>query len=87
MAQFDAAMMGVVVTFVDAGVLEMLNTGWWVHVETVDSSFKERTSDIDSDHRCSREYAARCLGTYGASKNTSAQHKRRGDIININNRK
>jgi hypothetical protein len=67
-AQFDAGMMGVVATFVHSGVLEMLTTRWWVFVETVVSSLKERTSDIDSDHCCSREYAVHCLRTYGASK-------------------
>ena len=67
MAQFYAAMMGVV-TYVDAGILEMLTTGRWVYVETIDSLLKERTSDIDSDHCCSRDYVAHCLRTYGASK-------------------
>jgi len=61
-------MMGVVETFVVAGFPEMLTTGWWVNVETVDSSLKERTSDIESNQCCGRDYAAHCLRTYGASK-------------------
>jgi len=77
MAQFDAAMMGVV-TFVVAGFLEMLTTGWWVCVVTVDSSLKERTSDIESNHCSSRDYASHCLHMYGANqKKKTRQHSTR----------
>ena len=50
-----------------------------MYFETVDGSLKEQTIDIDSNHCCGRGYAAHCLRTYGASKNTSAQHKRHGE--------
>jgi len=42
---------------------------------------KEQTIDIDSNNCCGRGYAAHCLRTYGASKNTSAQHKRHGETV------
>ena len=53
-----------------------------MYVETVDGSLKEETIDIDSNHCCGIGYAAHCLRTYGASKNTSAQHKRHGETTN-----
>ena len=50
-----------------------------MYVETFDGSFKEQTTDIDSNHCCGRGYPAHCLRTYGADKNTSAHHKRHGE--------
>ena len=43
-----------------------------MYVETDDGSLKEQTIDIDSNRCCGRGYAAHCLRTYGATKNTSA---------------
>ena len=54
-----------------------------MYVEMVDGSLREQKIDIDSNHCCGRGYAAHCLRTYGASKNTSAQHKRHGETFKL----
>jgi len=50
-----------------------------VYVETIDSSMKDQSDDIDSNYCCGRGYAAHCLRTMERARNTSAQHERHGE--------
>ena len=50
-----------------------------MHVETIDSSLKYQSDDIDCNYCCGRGYAAHCLCTTEQARNTSAQHERHGE--------
>ena len=52
-----------------------------MHVETIDSSLKDQSDDIDSNYCCGRGYVAHYLRTTERARNTSAQDESHGETI------
>ena len=49
--------------------------------ETIDSSLKDQSDDMDFNYCYGRGYAAHCLRTTERARNTSAQCERHGETL------